>query len=214
MSKNDPQAVYLVGHPAVEVERFVQEFPPREIVDEEGEVYQVTPAMNNKGQELPDPVPMAPPVGYMQTPDLKDIIRDMLRHEKLNAELRAHGIETFDESEDFEIEDDAADPQTEYEAEFDPEWMKIKEAYAARMRGPVAWAEYCKKEGLTEDGRKFIRRDPRKEADDDGDTSDQQRRVDTDNRRPARVRKVDKDYSKSVDDAADEGSGGKAGSDD
>lgn len=205
MSK-EPMLVTLV---AQETERFVQEYEAR--VDEDG--VQVNSAMDNKGRELPDPTPLAPPVGFMQTPDLKDIIRDMLRHDQMKRAADEAGVDSFDESEDFDIEDDPLDPQTEYEAEFDPEWLKVKEGYSARLKGPEAWKEFCLKNGLTEDGKTFIRpKSPHVKGDDDGRASEvDEGRVDVGERRNRRSDSVGKGKSgaKSADD--DRGSVQEAG---
>lgn len=71
------------------------------------------------GRELLDPTPMAPPVGYKRQPSLAEQIREMVRSERLAADLEAAGYETFDEAEDFEIGDDY-DPTSPYEQHFDP----------------------------------------------------------------------------------------------
>lgn len=149
----EPQAVFLVEPVGVPVERFVQEYEPR--VDADG--VQVNAGQDKYGREVTDPIPVAPPVGFMQTPDLKDIIRDMLRSEQLRRAADTEGVDTFEEGEDFDIDDDPLDPETEYEAEFDPEWVKVKEAYAARLRGPEAWKQFCVENGLSEDGTTFKR---------------------------------------------------------
>lgn len=75
--------------------------------------------LNIKRQEMPSPLPIAPPIGYKKTPSLSDQIRDMVRSEKLAAALAAQGVETFEESDDFDIPDDPIDPQSAYEADFE-----------------------------------------------------------------------------------------------
>lgn len=70
------------------------------------------------GRELPDPTPMAPPVGYKKQPSLKDQIRQMVVGERLKAEAAAAGKETFEEADDFEVGDDY-DPRSPYEEVFE-----------------------------------------------------------------------------------------------
>lgn len=86
--------------------------------DEDG--VQVSSGQNEFGQEMPDPVPMAVPVGYNQSPTLADMIKRMVRNQLLAQAANAEDIDTFEEAEDFEIEDDPLDPHTPYEAVFDP----------------------------------------------------------------------------------------------
>lgn len=76
--------------------------------------------LDAKGREMPSSVPIAPPIGYKRTPSLAEQIRAMVVSEKLRQEAMQGGFETFEESDDFDIEDDPADPLTPYEAVFDP----------------------------------------------------------------------------------------------
>ena len=75
----------------------------------------------NKGREVPDPIPMAPALGYERRPTIRDQIRDMIQSEKLKEEVTNAGAETFDEANDFDVEDEYYDPTTPYEDNFDPE---------------------------------------------------------------------------------------------
>lgn len=70
------------------------------------------------GRELPDPVPMAPPVGYKKVPSMVDTIRDMIRSEKLRAYALEQGAETFEEADDLDIDDpDDFEPYSEHEVD-------------------------------------------------------------------------------------------------
>lgn len=60
--------------------------------------------LNEAGQLIPDPVPMAPPIGYKPQPDMMDMIRHQVRLASMEAE-RA-GLETEDEADDFDVDDD------------------------------------------------------------------------------------------------------------
>lgn len=71
------------------------------------------------GREVVDPTPMAPPVGYRRQPSMVEIVRQMVRSERLRAEAEAADMETFEESDDFDVGDDF-DPTSPYENEFDP----------------------------------------------------------------------------------------------
>lgn len=67
---------------------------------------------------IPDPTPMAPPLGYKPAPSLRDQIREMVLSEKLRLEAESAGAETFEESDDFDVPD--LDPTSPYEENFDP----------------------------------------------------------------------------------------------
>lgn len=103
---------------------FLQRLPwterPRKekvLVDEDGEIVS---ALAPDGSEVPDPTPMAPPVGYKPAPSLADQIREMVRSERLAREAQEAGFETFEEADDFDVGDDY-EPNTPYEETFDPQ---------------------------------------------------------------------------------------------
>lgn len=84
--------------------------------------------LNDRGQLVPDSVPMAPPIGYKRQPSMVEIIRDMVRSEKLAEEARNSGHETFEESEDFDIGDDGEDLRSGFENDFDPPVSELERA--------------------------------------------------------------------------------------
>ncbi|UYD39222.1 MAG: hypothetical protein [Wigfec virus K19_160] len=85
-----------------------------------------THKLDENGAEVLDPTPIAPPVGYRRQPSLAEQIREMVRSERLALEAAAMGAETFEESEDFDVEDDY-DPSTPFENDFDPPISEIRE---------------------------------------------------------------------------------------
>lgn len=72
------------------------------------------------GRECPNPVPVAPPVGFVKQPSMVEHVRAMVRSELLRREVVAAGVESFEEADDFDIGDDPIDPSTPYEEVFDP----------------------------------------------------------------------------------------------
>ncbi|AXL15475.1 hypothetical protein [Microviridae sp.] len=60
-------------------------------------------ALGPKGEELLDPRPMEAPVGFSKPLTLQEQIARVLKTEKLMEE---HGMENYDEANDFDIEDD------------------------------------------------------------------------------------------------------------
>lgn len=75
--------------------------------------------LDKYGREMPSPLPIAPPIGYKKSPTLAEQIRAMVLSEKLKMEAMAAGQETFEEADDFDVDDDF-DPTSPYEVDFDP----------------------------------------------------------------------------------------------
>lgn len=78
--------------------------------------------LNDRGAgayEVPDPRPIAPPVGYQRQVPLHEQIRAMVRSERLRQEVEAAGFETVEEADDFDVGDDF-EPSAPYEIDFDP----------------------------------------------------------------------------------------------
>lgn len=79
-----------------------------------------TQRLNDKGQEIPDPNPIEIPAGFKRPETLAEQVRRLVRSETFANEMNAAGMETFEESEDFEIDDEMFDPSSPYEEVFDP----------------------------------------------------------------------------------------------
>lgn len=75
--------------------------------------------LNLMGQEVPDPTIVDPPIGYVAQPDLMELMRRMVRQE-MSALAENAEFETFDEADDFDIDDDPVDYSSPYEEYFDP----------------------------------------------------------------------------------------------
>lgn len=86
------------------------------------------------GTPILDPTPIAPPIGYKKHPSMVEIVRDMVRSEKLAAEAAAAGHETFEESEDFAVGDDGEQMRSPWENEHDPDLAEILKAGAEVLR--------------------------------------------------------------------------------
>lgn len=71
------------------------------------------------GREIPDPTPMAPPVGYKRQPTMAEVIRQQIQGEALARAAREMGKESWEEADDFVIGDDY-DPSSPWEEQFDP----------------------------------------------------------------------------------------------
>lgn len=92
------------------------------------------------GREFPNPMPLAPPIGFVPQPPIWEQIRAMVQRE-LSATAGANDAETFEEADDFDVGDDF-DPTTPYEEVFEPEhpWPPSKAAAAAEDEAVAARA--------------------------------------------------------------------------
>lgn len=77
------------------------------------------------GQEILDPTPMQPPLGYKKTPSLSEQILQQVRMAKLMDENEDLD-ETEEEADDFEIGDDY-EPLSQYENDHIPKIAVLKE---------------------------------------------------------------------------------------
>lgn len=114
---------------------------PKEFVDQEtGEV--IDPEMIEFaytregrrvfGRELPNPIPMEPPLGFTNPEPIHEMIARMVRTQ-VSAAAAAEEQETFEEADDFDIDDDAADPYSPWEEQFEPDmaWPPSKQVSEA-----------------------------------------------------------------------------------
>lgn len=62
--------------------------------------------LNEKGQEVPANKPPALPVGYKRPPSLEERMQTMIRG-AMSLKAQADGYESFEEANDFNVEDDA-----------------------------------------------------------------------------------------------------------
>lgn len=86
------------------------------------------------GNVVLDDVPMAPPIGYKKSPSMVEIVRDLVRQEKLAKDLEERGMETFEDSEDFDVGDDPEQLRSPYENQFDPLLSELAAAGKAAIR--------------------------------------------------------------------------------
>lgn len=73
------------------------------------------------GEEIVDGTPVEPPLGYKRQPTMVEHLREMVRSELLRREVEAMGAESFEEADDFDV-DDEVDISSGYEFEdvFEP----------------------------------------------------------------------------------------------
>lgn len=89
------------------------------------------PKWTQNGEELPDPTPLAASVPITPQKTIHEKVLDVLRSERWNEMMRAQGMETFEEANDFEVGDEDDLPPSMYEQSDDGHF------YAARQ-GEIA----------------------------------------------------------------------------
>lgn len=84
-------------------------------------------ALSEKGQEIPDPLPHTAALGRRRARSIRDNVVEILRSEKWRQAMEENGEETFEEADDFDVDDDF-DPSTPYEEMFEGEYALLREA--------------------------------------------------------------------------------------
>lgn len=79
---------------------------------------EMVPVLSAEGAELPDPTPMAPPVGFRPSPPLHERIRAMVQDFYMQQQQRDQ-VESPEEADDFDV-DEEMDPSAPYEYNFEP----------------------------------------------------------------------------------------------
>lgn len=109
-----------------------------EVTKEEYLARLLSKGLNPDGTPILDPVPVAPPIGYKKQPSMVEIVRDMVRGEKLRQAAEEMGAESFEEADDFDIPDDPVQLRSEWENDFEPSVQELMEAgrEALAKKGP------------------------------------------------------------------------------
>lgn len=101
---------------------------PRRMTAEEYAAKLIARGVGPDGHFVVSGTPLAPPIGYVKQPSLVEVVRDMVRGERLRQLAQEADLETFEESEDFEIDDEAVQLRSQWENEFDPPLAEITQA--------------------------------------------------------------------------------------
>lgn len=120
---------------------------------------EVIAALDSKGHEVPDPTPLELPAGFKRPETLAEQVQRLVRT-SVSQYAAMTGQETFEEAEDFEVDDESFDPHTPYEVDFDP--ILNKEIAPADFRDPEK-REYYKRLYLQAE-RNAIRAEARQDA--------------------------------------------------
>lgn len=104
---------------------------------------------DEKGREIPDPTPVAIPAGFKKPETMAELVRSLTRSTALELLAAEQDIDTFEEAEDFDIDDDSFDPNSPFEEIFDPvlnrgitaeEWERNREVYEKRYQAAFSSA--------------------------------------------------------------------------
>lgn len=96
------------------------------------------------GHEILDPTPVAIPAGFKRPETLAEQVARLVRSERWKQDMEAAGVETFEESEDFDVDDEFFDPSTPYEEVFDPVLRKGITPDEMKRNGEVYRERYKK----------------------------------------------------------------------
>lgn len=68
---------------------------------------------DERGRELPDPTPLEVPLNWKRPPSMQELIKQHIRSE-MSRQAADTGMETFEEADDFDVDEDP-DPLSQYE---------------------------------------------------------------------------------------------------
>lgn len=91
---------------------------------------------NANGEEILDQTPVSIPLTFRRPMPLNERIKQMVRQEA-SILAQSQGFETFEEADDFNIDDDEIDPTSPWEEHFDPEQPFIGAREAEIRHGQV-----------------------------------------------------------------------------
>lgn len=78
------------------------------------------------GAEIPDPRSLELPVGFERPESIQETIRRLVTDPAIREQLQVDNVETFDEADDFEIDDDVP-LVSPHEEQFDPHFLLSRE---------------------------------------------------------------------------------------
>lgn len=95
---------------------------------------------NEHGEELPDATPIEVPLGFKKPPTLHEQIAMFVRSEEWRRQAEAHGVENFEQANDFEVGDaefDDIPTVHEMQEEFLKQAREDADEYVARAQEAV-----------------------------------------------------------------------------
>lgn len=100
--------------------------------------------LNDRGELVPDPVPMAPPIGYRPQPSMVDIIRRQVQ--LASEEAKRMGAESLEEADDFDVGDEP-ELRSPYELDVESE-VPIRVLAARAEEAQEAYLDAKRQAGL------------------------------------------------------------------
>lgn len=99
------------------VSEFVAGFrrKPRRLTIEEYAAKMLARGLDEHGNARVSSVPQEPPIGYKKQPSMVDIVREAVRNEHFQRQMEEAGFETFDEANDFDVDEDGPQLRSPYE---------------------------------------------------------------------------------------------------
>lgn len=136
---------------------------------------------DENGYEHLDPTPVKLPIDFQRPLSLEQRIAQMLRSQELARAMAAHGRETFEEADDFDVEDEFEDEfakSSPYEENFDQvnNWNEAKRHTKEQMNTPPRQPKKAGKfqeEEPVERPKKAKKAPPKKELEESEDPSDE-----------------------------------------
>lgn len=107
--------------------------------------------LDDKGREIPDNSRPVIPLGFKKPEGLNEMVQRFVRH-AISVQAASQGKETFEEADDFDVEDDQALPETPYEVDFDP--VLGKDVSLSQLREHERKLAYAERAGAREALRK------------------------------------------------------------
>lgn len=89
--------------------------------------------LDEHGREVPNPIPMQPPIGYVRRDSIADQMRRMIQ--QVSEEARMAGAETEEEANDFDIGEDF-EPSSQWEDNFEVD-PTLEAMLALQSKPPV-----------------------------------------------------------------------------
>jgi len=79
------------------------------------------------GKEIPDSIPFSPAIKARRAQSIRENVIGIVRSERFRQAMEEQGEETFEDADDFDVDDDF-DPSSPYEEFFEGEYSQLKEA--------------------------------------------------------------------------------------
>lgn len=104
-SLNDPHTGEILEYSEADVETAFQNLKFGKALSQKDYVF-LSSKIGMRTVEYPDNTPLEPPIGHIEQVPIHVQIAQMVRSERLRQEAEAAGAESFDDADDFDVDDD------------------------------------------------------------------------------------------------------------